>query len=42
MADKNIKVCYGVDINAVAGWIGRPTRATPILRLQRLQGTNCL
>ena len=22
MADKNIKVCYGVDVDCVSGWIG--------------------
>ena len=22
MADKNVKVCYGVDLDAVAGWLG--------------------
>ncbi len=27
MTEKNIKVCYGVDVDAVGGWIGRPTRA---------------
>ena len=26
MADKNIKVCSGVDIDAAAGWMGCSTR----------------
>ena len=35
MTDKNIKVCYGVDIDAVAGWIGRPARAESICDISR-------
>ncbi len=35
MTGKNIKVCYGVDIDAVAGWLGRPTRADSICDISR-------
>ena len=35
MADKNVKVCYGVDIDAVAGWLGRPTRADSVCDISR-------
>lgn len=32
---KNIKVCYGVDFDAVSGWMGRPTRADSICEISR-------
>jgi len=35
MADKNIEVCYGVDIDAVVGWIGCPTKADSICDISR-------
>ncbi|MFC2012717.1 polysaccharide deacetylase [Chloroflexota bacterium] len=35
MANKNVKVCYSVDIDGVAGWIGRPTRAGSICEISR-------
>ncbi|MBA7560031.1 Peptidoglycan deacetylase [subsurface metagenome] len=35
MANKNVKVCYSVDFDAVAGWLGRPTRAESICEVSR-------